>query len=33
MLIKQYLDLGLTTLLVPMVETAQQARLLVAAMR
>ena len=32
-LIKQYLDLGLTTLLVPMVESAQQARQLVAAMR
>jgi 4-hydroxy-2-oxoheptanedioate aldolase len=32
-LIKQYLDLGLTTLLVPMVESAEQARRLVAAMR
>ncbi len=32
-LIKQYLDLGLTTLLVPMVESAAQARQLVAAMR
>lgn len=32
-LIKQYLDLGLQTLLVPMVDTAQQASALVGAMR
>ena len=32
-LIKQYLDLGLQTLLVPMVDTAQQAAALVRAMR
>ncbi|WP_102128575.1 4-hydroxy-2-oxoheptanedioate aldolase [Deinococcus planocerae] len=32
-LIKQYLDLGVQTLLVPMVETAEQARALVAATR
>ncbi|MBA2960666.1 MULTISPECIES: aldolase/citrate lyase family protein [Ramlibacter] len=33
MLIKQYLDLGLQTLLVPMVDTAEQARELVRSMR
>lgn len=32
-LIKQYLDLGVQTLLIPMVETAEQARALVAATR
>ena len=32
-LIKQYLDLGVQTLLIPMVETAEQARTLVAATR
>ncbi|WP_048438034.1 aldolase/citrate lyase family protein [Caenimonas sp. SL110] len=32
-LIKQYLDLGIQTLLVPMVDTAEQARALVQAMR
>ena len=32
-LIKQYLDLGVQTLLIPMVESAEQARLLVAATR
>ena len=33
MLIKQYLDLGATTLLIPMVDTAQQARAVVRAAR
>lgn len=33
MLIKQYLDLGVTTLLIPMVDTAEQARALVRAAR
>ena len=33
MLIKQYLDLGVSTLLVPMVDTAAQAKALVRAMR
>lgn len=33
MLIKQYLDLGIQTLLVPMVDTAEQARELVSSMR
>lgn len=33
MLIKQYLDLGVTTLLVPMVDTAEQAKALVRAVR
>jgi 4-hydroxy-2-oxoheptanedioate aldolase len=33
MIIKQYLDLGIQTLLVPMVDTAEQARELVRAMR
>jgi 4-hydroxy-2-oxoheptanedioate aldolase len=32
-LIKQYLDIGVQTVLVPMVETAEQARLMVAATR
>ena len=32
-LIKQYLDIGFTTLLIPFVETAEQARALVAAVR
>ncbi|WP_050920657.1 4-hydroxy-2-oxoheptanedioate aldolase [Deinococcus gobiensis] len=32
-LVKQYLDLGVQTLLIPMVETAEQARALVAATR
>jgi 4-hydroxy-2-oxoheptanedioate aldolase len=32
-LVKQYLDIGCTTLLVPMVETAEQAKALVAAVR
>ena len=32
-LIKQYLDIGFTTLLVPMVDTADQARAVVAATR
>lgn len=32
-LIKQYLDIGFTTLLVPMVDTAEQARAIVAACR
>lgn len=33
MLVKQYLDLGVTTLLIPMVDTAEQARALVRAAR
>ena len=33
MLLKQYLDLGVTTVLVPMVDTAEQARALVRAVR
>ena len=33
MLVKQYLDLGATTLLIPMVDTAEQARALVRAAR
>ena len=33
MLVKQYLDLGVTTLLIPMVDTAEQARALVKAAR
>jgi 4-hydroxy-2-oxoheptanedioate aldolase len=32
-LVKQYLDLGVQTLLIPMVETAEQAALMVAATR